>query len=59
MKKKVTMLTCDLDINTWDSSTTSHKNWFHKQKRLNVDGGVSSYFSAYETFVQHRFSSLG
>ncbi len=51
--KKVSALTCTLQINThtYTSSPTSTTNWFTIAKTLDIDGGSSSKFSAYETYI--------
>ncbi len=42
---------CTLKILTWASSSTSTKEWYSKLASVEVDGGTTSDWVKYETFV--------
>jgi hypothetical protein len=53
-------MTCSLKISTWTGATTSSKQWYSHSIDIEVDGGPSSKWVAYESFVKMtKFHSAG
>jgi hypothetical protein len=45
-------MTCTLDISTYTSDSSSAVKWYTKAALLEVDGGTTSDWVEYETFVK-------
>jgi len=50
---KMKKMTITVDINTWSSPTTSLNNWYSEKVEYDIDGGASSIFNKWESYIAH------